>query len=286
MEQEKMMETTELSRRGFLKTGAVFAGSMAIAGGVLGSLTSAANANQQQLPQYPWPYVQLDVEKAKEIGYKGYMGKQCCYGVFDSVMAQLRDKVGYPYTVLPSEIMIWGGTGGAGWASLCGALIGGATAINVVVGPSNKEVFPLVDELFSWACDFEFPQYMPPVGKAGKAEGKLPAASCGSVLCHVSVSTWCAHSKYRAESPQRSERCGRLSADVAAKVVEILNAYHAGKFVPGKYADNSVEDCMTCHGKGSSLENTRGKMDCVQCHDHVDTNNLIDHIKQQWKILR
>ncbi len=288
MEKEEKKQN-EISRRGLLKTGAVLAGSVIVSGGVFGALSLKSNAaveETKQTPEYPWPYVQLDVERAKVLGYEGYFKKQCCYGAFDAVMQQLREKIGYPYTVVPSEIMIWGGTGGAGWATLCGALIGASTAINFVVGPSNKEVFPIVEELYDWYCKYPFPGYKPPMGKAGKVEGDLPTIACGSPLCHVSVSVWCDASKYRAESNERSERCGRLTADVAGKTVELLNAYHSKKFVPLYEPSEVVGGCMSCHGKGSTLENTRGKMECSQCHDDIDPTNLMDHIKQQWDFLK
>jgi len=279
-----VMEKKEISRRNFLTKGAVAAGTLAVGGGLFGAVNfNSTRAEAADLPKYPWPYVELDVAKAQELGYAGYMTKQCCYGAFDAVIAQLREKVGYPYNGIPSDIMIWGGTGGAGWATLCGALIGAATAINMVLGeksPTNS----LVNELFGWYTTFPFPEYMPPAGKAGKREGHIPTSVAGSVLCHASVSTWCAASKYRAEGKERSERCGRLTADVAAKTVQLLNDYHNNKFMAVFENPKSVDDCMACHGKGGSLENTRGKMECLQCHDDVDPTNLVTHIKQQWNL--
>lgn len=281
-----MADEKRMSRRSFLTTGAVAAGTLAVSGGILGGFnlnTAKANEADKGLVTWPLPFATLDVEKAKVLGYEGYMRNQCCYGVFDAIMAQLREKVGYPYTGIPSEIMLWGGTGGAGYATLCGALIGAATAINVVVGP-KAEMNKLVEELFNWHNVTELPVYMPPAGKAGKAEGKLPVSVSGSPLCHVSVSNWCSASKYRAESKERSERCGRVSADVAAKAAQLINAYYSKTFKPVYAPAESVGECMTCHGKGGTLENTRGKMDCIQCHDDVDTNNLLEHVKQVWKL--
>lgn len=279
-------EKKTMSRRSFLTNGAVAAGTIAIGGGLLGGFNfnpAKADENANGRVAWPLPFATLDVEKAKVIGYKGYMANQCCYGAFDAVMEQLREKVGYPYTAIPSEIMLWGGTGGAGYATLCGALIGAATAINVVVHPKDQ-MNKLVEELFNWANTFEFPQYMPPAGQAGKAEGKLPTSVSGSPLCHISVSNWCKASGYRAESKERSERCGRLTADVAGKTAELINAYYSKTFVAAHKPAESVGECMTCHGKGGTLENTRGKMDCIQCHDDVDTNNLLDHIKTVWNL--
>ncbi|MFZ5943098.1 MAG: C-GCAxxG-C-C family protein [Bacillota bacterium] len=276
------IEKRELTRRNFITAGAATAGTLAVSGGIFGAFSINA-AKADEAPVHPLPYVQLDVEKAKELGYWGYMSSQCSYGAFDAVIAQLREKVGAPYTSIPSDIMKWGGTGGASWATLCGALIGASTAINTVVG---KDANKIIDELYKWYTTFPFPEYMPPKGKAGKAEGKLVTSACGSVLCHVSVSDWCAASKYRAEGKERSERCGRLTADVAGKTVQMLNAYFNKTFTPVLKDAESVGECMTCHGKGGTLENTRGKMDCIQCHDGIDTNNLVDHLKNQWSILK
>ena len=67
-------------------------------------------------------------------------------------------------------------------------------------------------------------------------KGGLPQSESDSVLCHISVSKWCYINKIEAESKQRSERCGRLTADVAAKTAEILNAkIDAGKDYKGMF---------------------------------------------------
>lgn len=281
----------EMSRRKFLTAGAIAAGTMAIGGGVFGAfktnLAQAAETGNQtcEIPAFPWPYTSLDPERAKVLAYEGYGMDKCCYGAFRGIIMQLQEKVGYPYTVIPIEIMQWGATGGAGWATLCGALIGASTAINFVVSPS-KEVKKVVSELYSWYSTFEFPKYKPPLGKAIKAEGSIPTSVAGSPLCHVSVGKWCEESKYRAEGKERSERCARLTADVAAKTVELLNEWHSKTFAPAYASFQSVEECMTCHGKGRSLENARGKQDCVQCHDDVNPNDLLEHIKKNWEIIK
>ncbi|MBZ4688301.1 MAG: hypothetical protein PWQ96_1713 [Clostridia bacterium] len=278
----------EMSRRKFLTAGAIAAGTMAVGGGIFGAFNSnVAQAKETcniEVPSWPWPYVKLDAEKAKVLAYEGYGIDRCCYGVFRGIMVQLQEKVGYPYTMIPIEIMQWGATGGAGWGTLCGALMGASTAINFVVGPSRKDVEKVVNELYGWYTTFEFPKYKPPLGKAIKAEGAIPTSVSGSPLCHVSVGNWCSTSKYRAEGKERSERCARLTADVAAKTVELLNDWHSNKFAAAYKDTQSVEECMTCHGKGRSLENARGKQDCIQCHDDVNPNDLLEHIKKNWEI--
>ncbi len=61
---------------------------------------------------------------------------------------------------------------------------------------------------------------------------------------------------------ERKQRCAKLTGDVAARAVELLNAWHAGQFVPAYVPAESVGECMTCHGP-DGLADTHGKMDCV-----------------------
>ncbi len=90
-------------------------------------------------------------------------------------------------------------------------------------------------------------------------------------------------SGYRAFSKERSERCGRLTADVAKKTVELLNAIHEGTFVPAHPLDESTKQCKECHTKGSTLEDARGKMACWSCHSDKGATH-IEQIKIHPKI--
>lgn len=292
-------EQKDYSRRNFLRGGILAAGAMAVGASVLApfgaNVVKAAETTAEgtcdpnttcTIPEGAWPYAQLDVEKAKVLGYEGYGKDRCAYGAFYSIISQLQEKVGYPYTMVPTRVLQWGATGGAGWGVLCGALTGACTAINYVVGPKRSDVEKVVSELFGWYTGFEFPQYVPPLSEKIKVNGALPKSVSGSVLCHASVGNWCEVSKYRAESPERSERCARVTADVAAKTVELLNNWHSKTFVPVYPGNETVEECMSCHGEGRSLENARGKMDCGQCHTDVDPKDLLAHIKENWEILK
>lgn len=279
-----MSQEKDLSRRKFLKSGILAAGALAVGSSIFHTQVAEAapEGGHCEPAKFPYPYVQLDPEKAKVDGYAGYGKLRCSYGCFEAIIGQLREKIGYPYTHVPTEVLAWGGTGAGGWGTLCGALIGAATAINYTM--EKKDADKLVSELLGWYCDFPFPQYEPPAGKALEYEGKLGTSVAGSPLCHVSVSVWCDATGMKAESKARSERCARITADVAAKTVELLNAFHSKNF-KAEYKNEAVDDCMQCHGKGRSLENTRGMMDCQQCHTDVDPNDLVDHIKRSWNML-
>ncbi|MGE4274131.1 MAG: C-GCAxxG-C-C family (seleno)protein [Desulfitobacterium sp.] len=284
-----MNDEKDLSRRKFLKSGILAAGALAVGSSIFNTTkvveaveTKPAPCESNcEVPSFPYPYVQLDPEKAKLDGYAGYGKSKCSYGVFEAVIGQLKDKVGYPYTMVPTQVLGWGGTGGGGWATLCGALIGASTAINYTM--EKKDADKVVSELFGWYCDFSFPEFTPAPGKALEYDGIMEKSVAGSPLCHVSVSNWCDASGLKAESKARSERCARITADVAAKTVELLNQFH-NKTFKVVYKNESVEDCMMCHGKGHSLENTRGLMDCDQCHTNVEPDNLVEHIKRSWDI--
>ncbi|OFX62276.1 MAG: hypothetical protein A2046_15345 [Bacteroidetes bacterium GWA2_30_7] len=86
---------------------------------------------------------------------------------------------------------------------------------------------------------------------------------------------------------ERKERCARLAGDVAAKTVEILNAYFASTFV-GTFADPaSNASCLSCHGS-SSQYNVMTHMECVSCHtieaDHGTKVQELDGFSSGYEI--
>lgn len=224
------------------------------------SLNAVAGA-VAAVPQFPWPYKKLDPEVIRKAGYDGYYEAACCYGAVKAIVGELQKAVGYPYTIFPVEMFKYGEGGVVGWASLCGALNGAAAVLNLIGGEDFKK---LVDELVGWYTTNPFPSNK--LDNISRYPGQAQSVS-GSPLCHVSVTNWCKASGFKAFSKERSERCAKLTGDVAARAVELLNAWADGKFVPAFKLSAEVETCRGCHDKGSALENTRGKMDCVQCHE-------------------
>jgi hypothetical protein len=256
----------KLSRRDMLKgTGTMMVGS--VLGGLsfsaLGS--QAASGQQEAPPELPWPYKKLNPQEAGESGYYGFYKGACCYGAFEAIMGQLRREVGYPYTVVPTTMMVFGEGGVAGVSSLCGALNGAASAIFLTKGGLERErreaAFALIRELFNWYEQTPLPDYRP---KSPKFE--IVRSVSRSPLCHVSVSTWCKTSKFKSFSKERSERCAWLTGTVAKKAIELLNASSEGAFKPAYGLTADTKTCRSCHDQGSMLENTRGLMDCGGCH--------------------
>jgi len=212
-------------------------------------------------PAWPWAYTKLDPAVVSKKGYDGYYEGACCYGVVKAIVTELRDKIGYPYTMLPVDMFRYGEGGVVGWSTLCGALNGACAVVNLVAG---EEVYKkVVNELVGWYTQYPFPSDKH--DKYSKYPGQVQSVS-GSPLCHVSVTNWCKASKYGAVSSERSERCAKLTGDVAAHTVELLNAQADGKFVATYTPPATISQCMSCHGK-KAMNNTRGLMDCVQCHE-------------------
>jgi len=260
-------------RRFMTGLGALGLGAAAGGLGVLAAGATGAEAAAVEIPEGSWPYKPLDPMKARKLGHWGYYQSSCSFGVFNSIVTCLRDEVGFPYTVIPTRMMTYGEGGVAGWCSLCGALNGACAAINLACDKEKA----LCDELLKWYVQHPFPSKLSNDLAANhqflvdkyKSDKVLPQSQTGSPLCHVTVTRWCKEHGYASGSKERSERCARISADVAAKTVELLNDYHAGKFASANDYTDTTKQCRACHKKGKDFDAgqwTRGKMDCGGCH--------------------
>lgn len=264
--ESKDKDHRDFSRREFLTGAGGFAATIAagtiLTSGGLGLFSKTRAAETPEAPPWPWPYTKLDPEVVAEKGYEGFYKGACCYGAASAILSELRQEVGYPFALIPMDMFRYGEGGIVGWSTLCGALNGASAVINLV---SGAKVYPkLINELVGWYTQTPFPNYKP----AGKQE--LAESVSGSPLCHVSVTNWCKASGYGAVSPERAERCARLVADVAAHAVQLLNHQADGVFLPAFAAPSTISECMSCHGK-DSMNNTRGLMTCVQCHEPHST---------------
>lgn len=244
-------------------------GVSAIEAGTGQSLLAGGIANAAPTP-WPWKYKTLDREDVRKRAHKAYHDGGCCYGAFHGLNSALADAVGEPFSLVPSQMFYYGGGGGAGWGTLCGALNGAAALISLVVDRANASA--LISELFGWYTEVEFPsdisndyaqQHLFLVSKYDKP---LMKTVSGSTLCHASVSRWCTASGIKAGALERSERCARLTADTAAKAVDLMNAFFAGQFKAAFVPPKSVTGCMGCHGSAIANVQSGVKMECTQCH--------------------
>jgi hypothetical protein len=255
-------------RRDFL------AGLGGLAFGIAGTGMAGAGP-EREIPELPWPYVKLDAEETRIRGHLADYSTNCASGAYIAIIGQLREKVGFPYTLIPLDLYAYAGGGVNGWGTLCGSLNGAAGAITLAAG--KRDQGRLVNELIGWYTGASLPSAESNrlainggfrVGKMSFG-GELPSAVPGSPLCHVSIARWCKAAGLGAGTPERSERCARLCGDVAAKAVELLNAWKDGEFTPVFAPKKEITGCTSCHAPGKDAvkkQTSVGKMHCIDCH--------------------
>jgi hypothetical protein len=230
----------------------------------------------QEIPPSPWVYEELDQEVVRKKGHAKFYEGDCCFGAFAGIVEALQEQVGFPFTQIPTKMMEFGAGGVAGWGTTCGSLIGAAAAINLVTDKDTAK--KLIDELLNWYSQTPFPSEISNnyavkhefLVSEYKSDKELPQSVSNSPLCHVSVTEWCKASGFASGSKERAERCGRLTGDVAAKAVELLNANFNGTFAPVFKFSEETQGCMACHTKGENYnmgQFTQGKMECTSCHE-------------------
>ena len=266
----------ELSRKAFFKTVAKYATGTAVGGALLDFVATQKASAKKSVHPWPWPYQKLDPEYVRKLAHDSYWsGKACGYGSFNAIITGLQEVVGEPFTLIPTEIMLYGYTGAAGWGTLCGALNGSSAAISLV--SEIPVCIKLVNELIGWYTQVELPtatsnQYgVDRAYTVNKYTKELPQNVSGSPLCHASVTQWCDRANVGASSLERQERCARLDGDVAAYAVQLLNQNLDGQFNPQYKAPESIAKCMTCHGPAGK-NNVLSNLDCVTCHGDPHAN--------------
>ncbi|MBR5561460.1 MAG: C_GCAxxG_C_C family protein [Clostridia bacterium] len=198
------------SRRDFLKN----AGKVAVAASVASVVPMSALAEK---PAHPFTYVHLDPDAtaARAAASFSALGG-CCIGVADGIIGQLADVVGAPFDGVPVQMFA---NGAAGYTanSLCGCIGGAAAAFGLVCDAATSK--ELLKQLMTWYKETEVPSY---------DDGKPAMAKVvpGSVNCIDSLSKFFAATGITSMSdPERINRCRCLTADVAKKAVELLNAH-------------------------------------------------------------
>jgi hypothetical protein len=251
MKRKALLEA-EVSRRELLHTaGRCTLGATAVA--ALGAVPQAWAA-VSGADSWPWPYVKLDPERTADIAYEEWYRVFCGAAVVTSVFRQLREKVGEPYTSFPMEAFLFLEGGISGWGTICGANAGANIVTNVILGPrtatGKDEGMLMGSELMQHYASTAMPTYVP---RSPKLKGDIPKTVADSPLCHVSVGKWMKAANKELQSPERRDRCARLTASMAARTVVLLNDWKDGKYrtagvVPAKkYAIQSQHNCFDCH---------------------------------------
>jgi hypothetical protein len=195
---------------------------------------------------YPWPYKKINPDKAAQIGYNNWYKNFCCYASASGILIPLQKLVGEPYTSLPIEAFVFGHGGTVGWGTLCGTLLGAGIATSFAAGKDGEKI---LNDVIQWYSTTELPIFKP---EKPRAQFKNINKS-DSPLCHVSVGRWMEKEGVKFGSPQRKDRCARISADVARKTAQLLNVWADGKYKPS-------------HGSQVKTHEITAQNNCDDCH--------------------
>jgi len=246
------------TRRGFLKSTGVVAATagLTLAVSALPQFAASAAAKGGPTEKWPWPYEKLDPTVTAEIAYSEWYRAYCGVGVINSIFSQLREKVGEPYKSFPVDAFLFLEGGVSGWGTVCGANAGANIVTNAILGPriaGSETGMMMGSEIMQWYTEAMMPIFLPQQPKV--RDELIPKTAAGSPLCHISVGRWMAEADKSLGSAERKDRCARVTASVAYRTVELLNAWKDGKYVTKgaipamKYGIQSQHNCTDCHGK-------------------------------------
>ncbi len=243
-----------INRRRMLTIAGALGAGAAIAGPGL-FLPRADAATSELAQKWPWPYVKLDPAETAEIAYNEWYRIFCGGAVISGVFTQLRERVGEPYKSFPVDAFIFLEGGVSGWGTICGSNAGANIVTNLIIGPriSGSDTGMLMgSELMDWYSNTALPVFVP---KKPRVTAEIPTTTSNSPLCHISVGKWMKAADKELSSPERKDRCARVSASMAYKVVELLNEWKDGKYVTfgeipsAIYGITAQQNCNECHGE-------------------------------------
>ena len=211
------------TRREFLKKTGVLLGGAALLG-VTGCAAEPETVVEtvekvveveKELPAYPYPCCEFDLDRVEKLAYEGYFENGCCYGVAKALLTELTDKVGYPFNVIPAEMFANGKEGYVN-ASLCGAMGGALGVIGLVCASDDARA--ITKQLNDWYTSTPLPIYQPEI--TAPVQTTSP-----TINCLESISLFMKEAGVERKDPIRKARCGGLSGDVAKKTAELLNIH-------------------------------------------------------------
>ncbi len=219
-----------------------------------------------------WKYALVDPDKVAKDAYEQYPVGRCMHTTFMAIVKNVGEALAAfdplasaAMLNFPFHMMKYGDSGANGWGSLCGSLNGAMAAVALFCADSAKRK-AILDELGNYYERTMLPIFKPEGGE------ETPRSISNSILCHVSSGKWISVAKVRSDSPERTERCSRLSADVAKKTAELLNLYLSSDVSDEAKAailtrrPEPVATCVKCHNKGGETSDVIGKMTCNECH--------------------
>ena len=245
-------ECKDFSRRKMIIGTGVVAATAAVTH--LGGLLLPVDAKDGPNEKWPWPYEKLDPAKTAEICYNEWYRVFCGCAVINSVFSQLRKKVGEPYTSFPVDAFVFLEGGQVGWGTICGSPAGANIVANLIIGPrisGAHEGHLISADIMQWYSETALPVYKP---KNPKLALDPMTTTSESPLCHISLGKWMKASNNPLKSKERKDRCARVAASTAYRLVELLNDWK-----DGIYESKSDFSAVAEHG-------ITGQFNCMECH--------------------
>ena len=210
----------ELSRRDFLRTsGKGLLGVAAVS--MIPTAMAETAAPEIGAPAWPWTYHKLDKKAVQDRAFTNFgLYGGCCSSVASAIIEALAEEYGYPYNQINGNMFAIG-AGGFGRQNLCGALGGSFAIFGLFLEGAGAKA--LQKELYAWYESTALPIYLPEGAEPHPAQ-----SVAGSELCKDSYGNWSAKTGLAFGDPIRINRCRCLTADVAGKAVELLNAHFFG----------------------------------------------------------
>lgn len=288
------MSNHPLSRRALL--GRAGLGIAAVGLATTGCATTTAKRTERGTPgsseksprvaDFPYeqhlrPGYRLDARVVREAAYHAYYAGGCCHGSYAALLGHLATTAGAPFDQLPIDFGRFGLGGIEGYGSICGAVLGGVLIVNTVVA-NPKARAAMITDVMRWYERTAFPSYVPAAPDAAEKGLTRDFSGAGiarlqvvprSHLCHASVSGWCAANHVAANGADKKARCSRLTADVAGKAAELINAYLATSSHAGAAMDAASSGCVTCHSAAAPELPAATGMECGACHTDKATGH-------------
>lgn len=125
---------------------------------------------------------------------------------------------------------------------------------NLIIGPrisGSHEGHLIAADIMQWYSETRLPTFTP---QRPRIAAKLLTTTSESPLCHISVGKWMKASNRELKSPERKDRCARVAASTAHRLVGLLNAWK-----DGRYESTSDFTCAKDFG-------ITGQFNCTECH--------------------
>ncbi len=163
-------------------------------------------------------YAELNPAEVALKAFNYFPKLKCAESVFKAIIETLAEKVGEPYSSIPSYIMSYGKAGIYAWDGTCGAINGACAAISTVLEGNDENVKPLVDKLLKFFLSEMQPAFAPDGVVPVKV--LLPDLTCGGMVFRLIKKE---HAGL--DDEKRVVFCKSITYTAAYKAVELLNEF-------------------------------------------------------------